>query len=227
MLLIGRVMPAAKSRRPGAASIDLVLCAVRNGRLHVLVGRSASGAPELPYAWSADGGDVEAAVRELARRVSGHPAAWLAQGTVTAAKRHPGDAPLSVPFVGVVGPTVEPPRGAAWHPAHTLPALAPRQKAMAESALATLRLHMDASPVAFRLLPPAFTLSELQQVYELLLGRRLHKASFRRALQSAYLVAPTDDWRSEGRGRPAQLFRYAPRRRHAGHRSVRFDLLGR
>jgi len=151
----------------------------------------------------------------------------MAQGTVMAAKRHPGDAPLSVPFVGVVGPAVEAPRGMAWHPVQALPSLAPRQKAMAESALTTLRLHMDAAPVAFRLLPSVFTLSELQQVYELLLGRRLHKASFRRALQAAYLVAPTDDWRSEGRGRPAQLFRYAPRRRHAGHRSVRFDLLGR
>jgi hypothetical protein len=108
-----------------------------------------------------------------------------------------------------------------------LPALAPRQKAMAEGALTTLRLHMDAAPVAFRLLPAEFTLGELQQVYELLLGRRLHKASFRRALQAAYLVAPTDKWRSEGRGRPAQLFAFAPRKRRGGHRSVRFDLLGR
>ena len=61
--------------------------------------------------------------------------------------------------------------------------------------------------------------------YELLLGRRLHKASFRRALQAAWLVEPTDEWRSEGRGRPAQLFRYAPRRRRNQRRGVRFDLL--
>jgi hypothetical protein len=85
---------------------------------------------------------------------------------------------------------------------------------------------MDVAPVAFRLLPHAFTLSELQQAYELLLSRRLHKASFRRALQAAYLVEPTDEWRSEGRGRPAQLFKYAPRKRRGGHRSVRFDLIG-
>ena len=80
--------------------------------------------------------------------------------------------------------------------------------------------------IAFRLLPPTFTLSELQGTYEILLGRRLHKASFRRALQSAWLVEPTDEWRSEGRGRPAQLFRYAPRRRRANRRGVRFDMLG-
>lgn len=70
-----------------------------------------------------------------------------------------------------------------------------------------------------------FTLSELQSIYELLLGRSLHKASFRRALQAASLVEPTDEWRSEGRGRPAQLYRYAPRRKRGGRRSVRFDLI--
>jgi 8-oxo-dGTP diphosphatase len=84
---------------------------------------------------------------------------------------------------------------------------------------------MDQSPVAFRLVPPTFTLSELQRMYELLLGKRLHKASFRRALQAAWLVEPTEEWRSEGRGRPAQLFRYAPRKRRPAQRGIRLDML--
>jgi 8-oxo-dGTP diphosphatase len=89
-----------------------------------------------------------------------------------------------------------------------------------------VRDRLDQAPIAFRLLPPTFTLTELQAMYELLLGRRLHKASFRRALQGAWLVEPTEEWRSEGRGRPAQLFRYAPRRRRSARRGVRFELLG-
>jgi 8-oxo-dGTP diphosphatase len=97
---------------------------------------------------------------------------------------------------------------------------------MVQAAVDTLRDRLDTAPVAFRFLAPTFTLSELQEIYELLIGRRLHKASFRRALQAAYLVQPTDEWRSEGRGRPAQLFRYAPRRRRGARRSVRFELLG-
>lgn len=86
-----------------------------------------------------------------------------------------------------------------------------------------IRARLDQSPIAFRLLPPTFTLSQLQEIYELLLGRRLHKASFRRALHASWLVEPTDEWRSEGRGRPAQLFRYAPRRRRGSRRGVRFE----
>ena len=84
---------------------------------------------------------------------------------------------------------------------------------------------MDHAPIAFHLLPVQFTLTELQQTYELLLGRRLHKASFRRALQAAYLVEPTDEWRSVGRGRPAQFFSFAPRKRRGGRRGVRFDAI--
>lgn len=220
-------MSATKSRRRGAATIDLVLCAVHHGRLHVLVVKSADGTPVLPYMWSTDGEALETAARELARDITAHPVAWLAPSVATATKRHPAGAALSVPFVGVMGPGVPAGDGAGWYPVDSLPALAPRQKAMAEAALDTLRLHMDAAPVAFRLLASTFTLSDLQQAYELLLGRQLHKASFRRALQAAYLVEPTDAWRSEGRGRPAQLFRYSPRKRRGGHRSVRFDLIGR
>ncbi|MDQ8153973.1 MAG: hypothetical protein P3B98_04845 [Gemmatimonadota bacterium] len=219
-------MSSSKTRR-GAATIDLVLCAALGGRLHVLVVKSAGGAAVLPYTWSSDDESLEQAARDLAKDLTGHAPAWMAPGAATASKRHPAGAALSVPFVGVVGPTVVATGGASWHAVDTLPALAPRQKAMAEGALETLRLHMDAAPVAFKLLAGAFTLAELQEAYELLLNRRLHKASFRRALQAAYLVEPTDEWRSEGRGRPAQLFRYAPRKRRGAHRAVRFDLVGR
>jgi 8-oxo-dGTP diphosphatase len=114
--------------------------------------------------------------------------------------------------------------GAAWFPLDALPALAPRHRDMVDRAALALRQRVDHSPIAFRLLPATFTLSELQRIYELLIGRRLHKASFRRALHGSFLVEPTDQWRSEGRGRPAQLFRFAPKKRRRTSRSVRFDL---
>jgi 8-oxo-dGTP diphosphatase len=94
---------------------------------------------------------------------------------------------------------------------------------MVDAAVELVQSSVGQAPVAFRLLPPTFTLSELQEMYELLLDRPLHKASFRRSLQAARIVEPTDEWRSEGRGRPAQLFRYAPRRRKNPPRGVRFD----
>src|SRR5258706_4135625 len=106
-----------------------------------------------------------------------------------------------------------------------LPPLPPRQQTMVEGATKPLKSSLDQAPIAFRLLPATFTLSELQQMYELLLGKRLHKASFRRALQAAWLVEPMDEWRSEGRGRPAQLFRYLPKKKRRLHRGVTLEFL--
>jgi 8-oxo-dGTP diphosphatase len=168
------------------------------------------------------------AARRIAANAGEVEPAWLEQiGAFGDGRRHPTETDLSVGYVGVIpqGTPLPADGAAAWFSLADVPALAPRQRTLLDVALDTIRLRLDQAPIAFRLLPPTFTLSELQQTYELLLGRRLHKASFRRALQAAWLVEPTDEWRSEGRGRPAQLFRYAPRRRRSQRRGVRFDLL--
>lgn len=128
---------------------------------------------------------------------------------------------LNITYAAIVPAGSPAPRGYAWH-------AVPRGggSATVRAAVSFLRDRLDREPVAFRLLAQTFTLSDLQQVYELLLERRLHKASFRRTLLAAHLVEPTDAWHSEGRGRPAQLFRFSPRRRRGVQRAVRFELLG-
>ena len=117
--------------------------------------------------------------------------------------------------------------GVPWLSLSQLDALSARDRLEVDVALNAMRARMDHRPVAFHLLPPSFTLAELQMIYELLLGRRLHKASFRRSLSASGLVEALEEWRSDGRGRPAQLFRYSPLR--GRHRlrggGVRFDLL--
>jgi 8-oxo-dGTP diphosphatase len=214
-------------------AVDVVLLTPRERDLAVLVQRAADPRSRdrwvLPWDAPRSGEAPEQAADRIARAALGVPPAALEQvGAFGDDRRHPGDAQLSVAFVGLVpfGPAAEPDEHAIWIDREQLPLLPPRHRAMVESAVNEVRRRMDQSPLAFRLLPAAFTLSELQAVYELLLGRTLHKASFRRALQAAFLVEPTDEWRSDGRGRPAQLYRYAPRRRRGQRRGVRFDLIG-
>ena len=213
-------------------AVDIVLCTAHDRQLAVLLVRDeAKRARErwtLPWAPVGARETLDHAAARIALRAAGARASWLAQaGAFADGSRHPGAAALSVAYVGVTPPrALGPSTGAQWFPAGNLPPMAPRHRAIIDAALAQLRERMDRAPVAFRLLGATFTLSELQAVYELLLGRRLHKASFRRALQAAFLVEPTDEWQSEGRGRPAQLFRYAPHRRRGGRGGVRFELLG-
>lgn len=218
---------ARAGRSPAAASLDLVCCAAVGRHLAVLVAGAERGTSALPWAVLDVTAPLEASAARLARERLGRAPTWMAQvGVAGEGRRHPSEAPLSVGYVAVVPTGTAAPAGHSWMPVTDLAGLGPRQQGLVTEAVAALRDRMDLAPIAFRMLPPTFTLSELQQMYELLLGRRLHKASFRRALQGAWLVEPTDEWRSEGRGRPAQLFRYAPRKRRGVRRSVRFELLG-
>ena len=73
------------------------------------------------------------------------------------------------------------------------------------SALLRLRGKVEYTDIALNLVPEYFTLTELQQVYEIILGKKLIKAPFRR--KYAYLADPTDKITSDAGHRPSKLFR--------------------
>jgi 8-oxo-dGTP diphosphatase len=215
--------------RTGPFSVDAVLITAMGSELAILLTRNSSERERwsLPWRIPQTSETFDAAAAVAARDALGESPTWIEQiGAFGDAKRHPSNADASVAYVGLIPhETARPGVGYTWFQVSDLPPLAPRQRAMVEGASKTIQRSLDQAPIAFRLLPVTFTLSELQQMYELLLGKRLHKASFRRALQAAWLVEPMDEWRSEGRGRPAQLFRYLPKKRRRAHRGVRFDFL--
>ncbi len=76
------------------------------------------------------------------------------------------------------------------------------------TALGRLRGKLKYRPVVFELLPPAFTLLQLQRVVEALAGVRLHKQNLRRLVESGGLVERTDQFDLRTGGRPAKLFRF-------------------
>jgi len=72
-------------------------------------------------------------------------------------------------------------------------------------ALLQLRNSLDQPYAAFRLLPEEFTLTDLQQIYEVILDRKLLMANFRRKIQS--YVEETGQIESGAGHRPSKLFR--------------------
>jgi hypothetical protein len=76
------------------------------------------------------------------------------------------------------------------------------------TAIARLRSKMKYRPVVFELMPPAFTLLELQRTVEAISGVRLHKQNFRRLVEDQGLVEGTGRTSAAARGRPAELFRF-------------------
>ena len=74
--------------------------------------------------------------------------------------------------------------------------------------LGRIRGKLRYRPVVFELLPPTFTLLELQRVVEALTGLRVHKQNFRRQVERAGLVEGTGERSGRTGGRPAELFRF-------------------
>ncbi|MDB4876509.1 MAG: family hydrolase [Gemmatimonadetes bacterium] len=222
-----RTSSSRTTPRTVTLAIDVVLLTPRGSELAVLLAPGDVGKARGRERWTLPSDTLrgeesldEAAAR-IARDAAGAAPSFLDQAATL------GGAQLTVTYFGLVpdaGGGAR--RSADWVGLSELPALGVRHREEIEVAMTAMRARVDQHPIAFRLLPAAFTLSELQAVYELLLGRRLHKASFRRSLHASALVEATDEWRSEGRGRPAQLFRYAPPRRRRQRRGIRFDLLG-
>src|SRR3954452_5344604 len=76
------------------------------------------------------------------------------------------------------------------------------------TAIARLRGKINYRPVVFELMPPAFTLLQLQRTVEALAGVRVHKQNFRRLVEAQGLVEETGESTAETGGRPARLVRF-------------------
>ena len=76
------------------------------------------------------------------------------------------------------------------------------------TAIGRLRGKIKYRPVVFELMPPAFTLLQLQRTVEALAGVRLHKQNFRRLVEQQGLVEETGEISARTGGRPARLVRF-------------------
>ena len=193
--------------------VDLVLFTVRDGRLLVLL-RPGPVDSSLPGAPVGDGEPVEAAARRVLREQAGFGGAYVEQlYTFGDPQRVPGTRALSVAYYALLrSDAAAPPAGVDWRPVKSLPPLAFDHAEIIRSALARLRAKLSYSTVGLQLLPRAFTLTELQELYEVILSRRLDKRNFRRKILATGLLRPDSGRRASGAHRPAQLYAFRTRK---------------
>jgi len=89
-----------------------------------------------------------------------------------------------------------------------LPPLAFDHAELLQLALTHLRRRVLEAPLVFELLPAKFALSELQSLYEAILGRQLDRRNFRRKVKQLKFLQPVKGTRREGAHRPAQLYQF-------------------
>ena len=95
-----------------------------------------------------------------------------------------------------------------FFPVSDLPKLAYDHAAIIHYAYERLQSKLTYTNAVFALLEPMFTLSQLQSVYEAVLGRPLDKRNFRKKFLSLELIHATSEYFQDGAHRPAQLYRF-------------------
>jgi 8-oxo-dGTP diphosphatase len=103
-------------------------------------------------------------------------------------------------------------RAAAWFPVKSPPPLAFDHDEVLRTALARLQGKVVYQPIGFELLPPKFTLSELQRMYEVILEKGLDKRNFRKKVLAMALLEELDEVEQGVPHRAARLYRFDKKR---------------
>jgi 8-oxo-dGTP diphosphatase len=191
--------------------VDVVVFTIRDDALHVLLAPTES-AWQLPSDMVQPEEPLDTAARRALIAVAGAGDVWLEQlFTFGDVSRDPAGRVISVAHYALVSTDVvseQAHRQGRWWPVATLPLLILDHRRIIDYALTRLRNKLSYTTVGFQLLPPRFTLSELQRVYEVILDRALDKRNFRRKVEMLGIVKPTREQRASITGRPAQLYRF-------------------
>lgn len=99
----------------------------------------------------------------------------------------------------------------AWHAVPGLPPLAFANERVLAYAEERLRNKLEYTNVVYSLLPRRFTLTQMQRVYEAILGEQLDKRNFRRRVVGLGIVKETGQTEKQGAHRPAMLYEFASR----------------
>jgi 8-oxo-dGTP diphosphatase len=214
---------ALKSHPMPFTRIELCVLSLVNGELQVLLGLRQSD--PCRGQWAMPGGvlriDLDASLEAAAQRVAmerlGQELPYLRQQCAVGYPNRDSRAPWTLSIVYRAMTPLE-----NFHPkaGKRLEELKwfPVDKAMLDKSLAfdhqqiiakavkSLREEVDQLDIPFEYLPEMFTLGELQETCEFLLGHRLDKSSFRRRLDDKQIVREIEGEFRRGANRPAQLF---------------------
>lgn len=201
-------------------SVDIVLLTLVQQELHVVLLRRASA----PFAgvWALPGGyihanedaDAKASAARVLRDKVGIEGAYLEQlATFTGPARDPRGWSVAIAHCALLAVEHLPLNKAELGvvPISALPQLPFDHRDIVEAALARVRSKSLYSSLPVHLCGETFTLPQLQQVYESILGESLNKVSFRRKMDEMQLLEPVQGvMQSGGAHRPAQIYRVRP-----------------
>ncbi|HEY3149693.1 MAG TPA: NUDIX domain-containing protein [Dongiaceae bacterium] len=204
-------------------TIDIVILTLRNGHLQVLLMKR--GAEPFAGSWALPGGyihpeedaDLDAAARRILHAKAGIRTPYVEQlQGFGDAKRDPrGWTATFAYFALIASDALVLKEGAnaeevAWRQVkgeRVETPLAFDHARILGAAVSRLRSKVEYTSLPAHLLPPKFTLPDLQKVYEQILGRQIDKSAFRKRMAEAAFLEPVAGEKRPASNRPAQLYR--------------------
>lgn len=201
-----------------SVTTDIVIFTVEHATLKVLL-IQRKGAP-FKGCWALPGGYVRidesvdgCALRELEEE-TGIRDVYLEQlYTFGDPRRDPRGRVISVAYFALTtGQNLELKAGTdaaalAWHDISSLPKLAFDHPSIIAKARERLTAKIEYSTLGLMFMPDAFSLSEVQALYEIVSGQERDKRNFRKWLLSLNVLEETGHMKTEGAHRPAKLYR--------------------
>ena len=204
---------------PPTLTVDAVIFRLTDGVLEVLLTKRAKEPFKndwaLPGGYCAKGQTTLEALGDVVKRKVGvdldSQLAYIEQlYTFDTVARDPRGHAVSVTYVGC-GKAIEPApaeQTVAWHAVEHLPTLAYDHEKIIIYARERLGAKLTYTNAAMGLLDKKFTLSQLQTVYEAVLGREIDKRNFRKKFLTLGLIHETPDTWRDGAHRPARLYAF-------------------
>ena len=199
-------------------SVDCIVFGFEQGKLKLLIGKRQME-PGLGE-WSLYGGFVsqdeglEDAAHRVLYELTGLKKIYMKQvGAFGAVDRDPGERVISVAYCALINvkdydEKLRKKYDAQWVSLKDMPKLYSDHNIMVQNALTMLRRRINSEPLSFNLLPELFTLTQLQQVYEAILGEEVDKRNFRKRIKQIDFIEKTEliDKKTSKRG--AALYRF-------------------
>ena len=199
-------------------SVDCIIFGFDKGSLKLLLLKRdfepAKGQWSLMGGFVQKGESVDDAAKRVLAELTGLKDVYMEQvGTFGDLHRDPGERVISIAYCALINVKDYDERllnehKVEWVNLEDMPQLYSDHNDMVKNAITLLRRRISSEPLSFNLLPDLFTLTQLQHVYEAILGENIDKRNFRKRIKSIEYIEKTDliDKLTSKRG--AALYRF-------------------